>query len=71
MHVQVGGHGPVDRVEELAELDGPMPAMQLADDLPALGIQGREQRRGTVPDIVMAAPLYLAGALSQPGPGKP
>lgn len=35
VHVQLRGHGGVDGVEELAELEGPMAPMQLADNLPA------------------------------------
>jgi hypothetical protein len=34
MHVEAGRDRGVDGVEELAELDGPVPAMALADDLP-------------------------------------
>jgi hypothetical protein len=30
----------VDRVEELTELDGAVPAMQVADDRPALSVKG-------------------------------
>jgi hypothetical protein len=32
VHVPPGGHGLVDGGQELAELDGPVPAVQLADD---------------------------------------
>src|SRR5262249_19079284 len=37
MHVQAGGHGGVNRVQELAELDRPLTTMKFAEDLAALG----------------------------------
>ena len=43
--VQLGGHRRVDRVEELAELDGPMAAMALADDLARSWRRGRRTAR--------------------------
>ncbi len=42
MDVQVLGDGGIDRVQELSELDCPVPAMALADHATALGVEGRE-----------------------------
>jgi hypothetical protein len=44
MHVQVTRDGAVDRVEEPAKLDSPMPGVALADDRPGLGIERGEER---------------------------
>src|SRR6266478_4035453 len=63
--VQGGRHGRVDGVEELTELAGAMPAMELPDDRPTLRIQGGEQRGGAVADVVMTAALDLARAHRQ------
>src|SRR5260370_21004468 len=66
--VQGGRHGRVDGVEELTELAGAMPAMELPDDRPTLRIQGGEQRGAAVADVVMTAALDLARAPRQPRP---
>jgi hypothetical protein len=47
------------------ELDRPMSAMPLADHAAALGVEGCEERRGPVTDIVVRAPLDLPGAHRQ------
>jgi hypothetical protein len=39
MHVEGRRHGGLDRVEELAELDGAVPLMKLSDDLAGLDVQ--------------------------------
>jgi hypothetical protein len=38
VHLEVGGHGRVNRGQERSELDGPMPSVELPNDLAALGI---------------------------------
>jgi hypothetical protein len=62
MDVQIFRDRGVDRVQELSELDRPMSAMALADHAAALGVEGREERRGPVPDIVVRASLDLPWA---------
>jgi hypothetical protein len=58
--IEIRGHGGVEGVEELAELDAAMSLMQLANDGAGLRIQGREARCGAVPDVVVGPPLDLA-----------
>jgi hypothetical protein len=58
---QAGVGLPVDLVQEVAEVDGPVLGRQLADDLAGGGVQGGEQVDGAVPDVVMAAPLGDTG----------
>ena len=60
--VQGGGHLGVERGQERAELHGAMPATNLAQHLPRLHVQGREERRRAVPLVVVGATLGLAGA---------
>src|SRR4030095_14906394 len=48
MNVELRGDRRIDRVEEGAELARPVPLVELADDLAALGIQrGEERARAT------------------------
>ena len=61
MHVQVRRHVGFDGVEELAELDGPMAALELADDLAGFGIERGEQAGGAVTEIVMSSAFGLSG----------
>ena len=65
MHLQSGRHGSIDGIKELAELDRTMAAMQSAQDLARFGIQGGKQRRRAVTEVVVTAPLYLAGTHGQ------
>ena len=45
MHVQSGRHVGLDRIEELAELDRSMAAVELADDLAGLGPYGMTNKK--------------------------
>lgn len=45
MNVEQRRNGVVDRIEKCAELARPVPLVELSDDLAALGVQGREERR--------------------------
>jgi hypothetical protein len=49
----------IDRIEELAKLDGAVPTVQLADDVTSLDIQRGEQRRSAVPFVVVGATLWM------------
>ena len=60
VQLELVGHLVVDAVEEVAELDGTMPAMQLADDLAGGDVEGGEQRGGAVPSVVVGLALGLA-----------
>ena len=51
----------VDLIQEVPEVHGPVLGGQLADDFPGGGVQRGEQVDGTVPDVVMAAPLGGSG----------
>jgi hypothetical protein len=51
---------PVDLVQEVAEVDGPVLGGQLADHLAGGGVQRGEQVDGAVPDVIVAAPLRSA-----------
>src|SRR5262249_8327662 len=62
---QIGRYRGVDRLEELAELDRPVVPVQLPDDLPGLRIQGGEQRRRAMAQVVMRASLRLTRAHGQ------
>ncbi len=61
VHVEAPGDVGVDGVEEPTKLAGPMPSVTLAHDLPALRVQGREQRGRPVAGVVVCMPLNLAG----------
>jgi ELWxxDGT repeat protein len=49
----------IDGVEELAELDAAVTAVVLGDDLPGLDVEGCEEGRGAVPNVVVGPPLEL------------
>lgn len=40
-----GGDGRIDRRQERAKLSGPVPLMELPEDLATLGVQRGEERR--------------------------
>src|SRR5271157_3159901 len=61
MHLHSRRHCRLDGVEELAELQRAVAAMQSAHDFSRLGIQGRKQRGRTMTEIIVASPLRLAG----------
>ena len=50
---------PEDKVHEGDELGGPAPTEAVTDDLPAEDIQGGEQIRRAVPNVVLCALLGL------------
>src|SRR5688572_3394611 len=62
MHVQAGRDGGLDRVEELPELHGSMPLVELPNDSPGLALQGGEEGCGVMAVVVMRAALHLAGS---------
>ena len=66
MDVEVGRDTGVDRVEEGAELLGPVALVTLADHLAGRHVQGREERGRAVADVVVRAPLGLTQLLSLP-----
>jgi hypothetical protein len=72
MEIQVGGNRGVEGVEELAELDGAMPPMELPDDLAALGVERCKEGGRAVALVVVRPPLGLSWphtlALRAPGP---
>jgi hypothetical protein len=57
----------VDAVEEVAELDGAMPSMHLADYLAGGDVEGGEQRGGAVPPVVVGLSLGLASPMGSTG----
>ncbi len=69
MHVQFGGHGLVDRDEELLELGGTVFAVQLADHRAVGDVERGEQTGDAVADVVVGAPLGHARHHRQHGLG--
>jgi hypothetical protein len=65
MHVQVPRDCGVDGVEEATEFARTMPRMTFANHSPH--IQGGEERRGTVPDVVMDTSFTLPGRIGSTG----
>jgi hypothetical protein len=59
--VQAGGNLLIELGEEFAELAGPVPAVDRPDDLTAGHVQGGEQGRDAMPQVVVRAPLRHAG----------
>ena len=68
--VEVGRHFLVDAVQETSELDLAVPTLGLADDPAGDDVEGREQRRGSVPPVVVGAPLGSAGSHREDGLGS-
>lgn len=60
MHVEVGWYGGFDLIEELAEFDGAMAGITLADHPAGSDVERGEQRGGAMTFVVMAAPDYRA-----------
>ena len=52
---QIGGDDPVDVPQEADEVDAPVAALELADDLARDDVHGREQRRRAVAPVVVGA----------------
>ena len=69
VHVQLGGHLGLDGIEKLAELQGPVAAVALANHLTGPGVQSSEEGRGAVAHVIMGAPLGLARTQGQKRPG--
>ena len=67
MHVEPAGTRRSIVVEELPELEGAMPPMALADDLPVLDVEGGEERGGAVAHVVVGAPLRWPGRIGSSG----
>ena len=63
----IAGNVGFDDVQEGAELARPMAGEAFADDPAGGGIERREQTEGSVPGVVMRAPLDLARAHGQQG----
>ena len=57
MDLKMSGDLSIDGVKEATKFYRSVSAMQLTNDLAALGIQSSKQGRGAVPDIAMCAPL--------------
>jgi hypothetical protein len=62
MDVERDRDAGVDRVEKLAELARPLPAVKLTDHRAAPGVQGRKERRRAVPGVIVRAALHLGPA---------
>ena len=62
---QVVGDGAVDVPQEADEVDGAVAALDLADDVAGGDVQGREQRGGAVPAVVVGAGLGRADVQRQ------
>src|SRR6266496_4003052 len=60
MDIEVGGHVCVDLVEEPTKLDGAMPCMAFADDLPGQDVESSKESRCAVPLVVVRAALDLS-----------
>ena len=67
--VQLRRYVLFDGVEEVAELDGPVAALELADDLAGFGVERCEQAGGAVAKIIVRAAFGLSGAHGQQGSG--
>lgn len=52
---------PIDLLQEADELFGPMPLLELGQDLPSSDVEGRVQADRAVPLVVVRAPLDLPG----------
>jgi riboflavin biosynthesis pyrimidine reductase len=61
VNVELRRDGLVDRVEELTKLHRTVAAMTASDDGARLDIQGREERRRAMANVVVGAPFDLAG----------
>lgn len=67
MHVEVGGDAGVDVAQESEELLMTMAPLALREDFTALNVEGREERRGPVPRVVMRDAFDVAEAHGQVG----
>jgi len=64
--VESAGHRGVNRLKELAELECPVAAMELADHRAGLDVEcGGEQVGGAMPQVVVRTPLGLTGPQRQ------
>jgi len=59
VHVEIGGHGRVDVIEEPPKLDRAMAPPRLANQLPRLRVERGEPRGRALPTIFVRAPLRL------------
>ena len=69
MHVELGRYVGLDGVEELAELERAVAALELTDHPTRLGIQRGEQTGGSMPQVVVGAAFGLSRAHGQQGSG--
>ena len=67
MNVELRRDRGIDRVEEGAERARPVPLVELADDLAALGIKRGEERRRPVARVVIGPTLGLPGRIGRTG----
>ena len=65
VQVQAGRDTGLDAVEELAERDGSMPGMPVAENPPAWQVKSGEQGRGAVAQVIVDAPFGLSGTHGQ------
>jgi hypothetical protein len=67
MDIQLDGYGLVDSDEELAVLDGPVFAVQFADDGAIGDVERGEQAGGAMPGVVMVRPSGMPGIIGSTG----
>jgi hypothetical protein len=67
VHLHPGGHLPVDPGQELLPLGGAVLAVQFVDDQAGGDVQGGEQRRGAVADVVMGPLPGMPGIVGSTG----
>src|SRR5258708_35911750 len=61
MNVQIVRDGGFDLIEKLAELCGAMASIALADDPAGCDVEGRKERCGAMPRVIVAASSRLTG----------
>jgi hypothetical protein len=59
MDVEFARHRGLDLIQELAELDGAMATVALADNLAGGDVEGSEQRGRAMANVVVAAPRRI------------
>ena len=67
MHIGARGDSRLDGGEELTKFTHTLPLVERANRLAALRIEGREQRRGPMPRVVVRVSLRMSGTQRQDG----